>query len=253
VLSFSLFVTSKSLQSVQCGICRQIFTALISQIGEVVSEDQVDAYLRFGCATFGLDSWCQTNVYPNTHDIFLALRSNKTDDIICERLSLCHFKVISLTGDVLFAQRDKLYTIRALAGGRLETTNFGTVDHPSIPNGIICGLACSVDYCAVLLSSDTNGVTNYGTVALSPYTQIDQTLSAGYWYGPWYDIITEEFWLATGNSRDYTFGIFDPQFGDWEPKVYVHLPRARADSEILSGQNFGSCSLFYSPLRSTRL
>jgi len=42
--------------------------------------------------------------------------------------------------------------------------------------------------------------------------------------------------MATGSSRDYTFGIFDPQWGDWEPKVYVHLPRARASSEILSGQ-----------------
>jgi len=238
VLSFSILVSSESSQTVQCGICRQIFTALISQIGEVVSEDQVDSYLRFGCATFGLDSWCQTNVYPNTHDIFIALRSNKTDDIICERLSLCHFKVISVTGDILFADRDQLYTIRELGGGRLETTLFGTVLHPSLPDGIVYGLACSEDYCAVLLGTvdPTTGNEKYGTVALSPVKQIDQALPAGTWYGPWYDWITEEFWMASGSSRDYTFGIFDPQFGDWEPKVYVHLPRARANSEILSGQ-----------------
>jgi len=42
--------------------------------------------------------------------------------------------------------------------------------------------------------------------------------------------------MATGSASDYTFGIFDPQFGDWEPKVFLHLPRARSDSEILSGQ-----------------
>jgi hypothetical protein len=234
VLGFSLLVTS---QTVQCGLCRQIFTALITQIGEVVSEDQVDSYLHFGCTSFGLDSWCQTNVYPNEHDIFLALRSNKTDDIICERIGLCHFKVISINGSILFAEGDQLYTIKELPGGVIQSTPFGTVYHPSLPSGIISGLACSMDYCAVLLSAtDSTGVDIYGTVALSTYQQIDQVLPKGIWYGPWHDIITDEFWMASGSSRDYTFGIFDPQFGDWEPKVYVHLPRARADSEILSGQ-----------------
>jgi len=228
---------AKPQQSVQCGLCRQIFTALVSQIGEVVSEDQVDSYLRFGCGAFGLDSWCQTNVYPNTHDIFLALRSNKTDDIICERLALCHFKVISLTGDVLFAEGDTLYTITEQEGGVVNHYYFGTVSHPSLPAGIVNGLACSPDYCAVLLEDDDSTTTvQHGTTALSMYQQIDQALPSGYWYGPWYDIITQEFWMATGSSRDYTFGIFDPQFGDWEPKVYLHLPRARADSSILSGQ-----------------
>jgi len=237
VIAFSL-VLAEPHQSIQCGLCRQIFTALISQIGEVVSEDQVESYLRFGCSTFGLDSWCQTNVYPNTHDIFLALRSNKTDDIICERIGLCHFKVISITGDILFAEQDQLYTIKELPGGQIEWTIFGKVEHPSLPTGIICGLSCSEDYCAVLLSSTdtTTGVDTYGTVALSQYGYVDQLLPKGFWYGPWNDIITDEFWMATGSSRDYTFGIYDPQYGDWEPKVYVHLPRARADSEILSGQ-----------------
>jgi hypothetical protein len=234
ILGFSLLVNS---QSVQCGLCRQIFTALISQIGEVVSEEQVDTYLHFGCSTLGLDSWCQANVYPNTHDIFLALRSNKTDDIICERIGLCHFRVIDITGDILFAEQDQLYTIREQPGGIIETIPFGGVLHPSLPDGIICGLACSVDYCAVLLSStDSTGKDTYGTVALSPINQIDQVLPPGTWYGPWHDIITDEFWMATGTSKDYTFGIFDPQFGDWEPKYIYHIPYARSDSEILSGQ-----------------
>jgi len=228
---------AKPQQSVQCGLCRQIFTALVSQIGEVASEDQVDSYLRFGCSAFGLDSWCSTYVYPNTHDIFLALRSNKTDDIICERLALCHFRVISLTGDVLFAEADKLYTIIEETSGKIDSYYFGTVSHPSLPAGVVNGLACSPDYCAVLLEDATTSTTpQHGTTALSMYQQIDQTLPSGYWYGPWYDIITQEFWMATGSARDYTFGIFDPQFGDWEPKVYIHLARARADSEILSGQ-----------------
>jgi len=230
-------VSAKPQQSVQCGLCRQIFTVLIDQMEEVVSEEQVDAYLRFGCAAFGLDSWCNTNVYPNNHDIFIALRSNKTDDIICERLALCHFRVISLTGDVLFAEGDTLYTITEQDGGIVNHYYFGTVSHPSLPAGIVNGLACSPDYCAVLLEDDDSTTTvQHGTTALSMYRQIDQALPTGSWYGPWYDIITQEFWMATGTSRDYTFGIFDPQFGDWEPKVYVHLPRARANSEILSGQ-----------------
>jgi hypothetical protein len=233
LLLFISVVLARPTQTAQCGICRNIFTALIDQIGEVVSEEQVDSYLRFGCSAFGLESWCQANVYPNTHDIFLALRSNKTDDIICERLSLCHFRVIDITGDILFADRDVLYTIKELDGGRLQHVLFGTVSHPELPNGIISGLACSVDYCAVLLS-DGNNV--YGTTALSPYQQIHQILPEGTWYGPWYDIITQEFWMATGTAREYTFGIFDPQFGDWEPKVHIRLIRARADSEILSGQ-----------------
>jgi hypothetical protein len=225
-------------QSVQCGLCRQIFTALISQLGDVFSEDEVDAYLRFGCQAFGLDSWCQANVYPNTHDIFLAVRSNKTDDIICERLALCHFKVKAITGDILFADRDVLYTIREQDGGRLSHQQFATVQHGSLPDGIIYGLGCGVDYCAVLLASEdsTGNPVQYGTAALSMYEQIDQTLPAGYWYGPWYDIMTQEFWIATGSAHDYTFGIFDPQYGDWEPKVSFYVPKARADSEILSGQ-----------------
>jgi len=238
LLSLFSLGSSYPSQSVQCGLCRQIFTALISQVGEVFSEDQVDSYLRFGCQAFGLDSWCQTNVYPNTHDIFLALRSNKTDDIICERLALCHFKVKAITGDILFADRDVLYTIMELDGGRLSHNRFATVQHGSIPDGIIYGLACGVDYCAVLLASEdaTGNPVQFGTAALSMYEQIDQQLNAGYWYGPWYDIITQEFWIATGSSKDYTFGIFDPQYGDWEPKVSFNIPRARADSEILSGQ-----------------
>jgi len=238
LLSLFSLGSSYPSQSVQCGLCRQIFTALISQIGDVFSEDQVDAYLRFGCQAFGLDSWCATNVYPNTHDIFLAVRSNKTDDIICERLALCHFKVKAITGDVLFADVDVLYTIRELDGGRLSHTRFGNVQHGSLPDGIIYGLACGVDYCAVLLANEdsTGNPVQFGTDALSMYEQIDQTLPAGYWYGPWYDIMTQEFWIATGSSKDYTFGIFDPQFGDWEPKVSFNIPRARADSEILSGQ-----------------
>jgi len=238
ILSVSLLASSEPLQSVQCGLCRQIFTALISQMGDVFSEDEVDAYLRFGCSAFGLDSWCQANVYPNTHDIFLALRSNKTDDIICERLALCKFKVTAITGDILFADRDQLYTIRELDGGRIQHTPFGTVSHSSLPAGIVYGLACGVDYCAVLLADDESvpGSIQFGTAAMSVYRQIDQVLPTGYWYGPWYDIITQEFWIATGSSREYTFGIFDPEYGDWEPKVYVYLPRARADSEILSGQ-----------------
>jgi len=107
-----------------------------------------------------------------------------------------------------------------------------------LPAGIVYGLACGVDYCAVLLADDESvpGSIQFGTAAMSVYRQIDQVLPTGYWYGPWYDIITQEFWIATGSSREYTFGIFDPEYGDWEPKVYVYLPRARADSEILSGQ-----------------
>jgi len=94
-----------------------------------------------------------------------------------------------------------------------------------------------VDYCAVLLSAqDSTGKTQYGTTALSPYQQTHQLLPTGVWYGPWYDIITQEFWMATGSARDYTFGIFDPQWGEWEPKVNFRLQFARADSEILSGQ-----------------
>jgi len=167
---FSLGSTYPS-QSVQCGICRQIFTALISQVGDVFSEDQVDSYLRFGCQAFGLDSWCQTNVYPNTHDIFLALRSNKTDDIICERIALCHFKVKAITGDILFADRDVLYTIREQDGGHLSHSLFGNVQHGSIPDGIIYGLACGVDYCAVLLANEdsTGNPIQFGTAALSMY------------------------------------------------------------------------------------
>jgi hypothetical protein len=206
-------------------------------MGAVISQEQVTSYLRFGCTTFGLESWCETNVYPNSHDIYVALRSNKTDDVICERIDLCHFKVISITGDVLFADRDVLYTIQELDGGRLQHTEFGTVSHPDIPTGIISGLACSVDYCAVLLSSTDNyGKKTWGTTALSPYQQTHQLLPSGTWYGPWYDIITQEFWMATGTARDYTFGIFDPQYGEWEPKVNFRLQLARADSQILSGQ-----------------
>jgi len=238
LLSLSYLSSGNPQQSVQCGICRQIFTALINQVGEVFSEDEVDSYLRFGCSAFGLDSWCQANVYPNTHDIFIALRSNKTDDIICERIALCHFRVTAITGDILFAGGDALTTIRELDGGLIQHIPFGTVQHGSLPGGIIYGLACGVDYCAVLLATEdaTGNPTQFGSTALSAYQQIDQLLPSGYWYGPWYDIITQEFWIATGSARDYTFGIFDPQFGDWEPKVTVNFPRARADSELLSGQ-----------------
>jgi hypothetical protein len=238
VLLGLVLASASSQQSVQCGICRQVFTALIAQIGEVVSEDQVDSYLRFGCAAFGLDSWCQANVYANSHDIFLALRSNKTDDIICERLSLCHFRVLSITGDVLFATKDQLWTIREETQGQVTHTSFGVVSHPSLPDGIIYGLSCSVDYCAVLLG-DEDPITktiDFATVALSMYQQIDQTLPSGYWAGPWYDLITQEFWMATGSGREYQFGIFDPQFGDWEPKISLNLPRASQLTEILSGQ-----------------
>jgi hypothetical protein len=146
--------------------------------------------------------------------------------------------VISITGDVLFADRDILYTIQELDGGRLQHTQFGTVSHPDLPGGIISGLACSVDYCAVLLSTKNSvtGKKTYGTTALSPYQQTHQLLPAGIWYGPWYDIITQEFWMATGSVRDYTFGIYDPQYGEFEPKVNFRLPYSRLDSEILSGQ-----------------
>jgi hypothetical protein len=233
-----LLAIAKPQQSVQCGLCRQVFTSLISQIGEVVSQEQVDSYLRLGCMTFGLESWCQTNIYPNIPDIFKALRSNKTDDIICERISLCHFRIISITGDVLFADDDQLYTIKETTGGRLTHTPFGVVSHPSLPGGIIYGLSCSVDYCAVLLGDEDpyTGTVQFGTTALSMYQQIDQQLDPGYWYGPWYDYITQEFWLATGQGKTYTFGIFDPQFGDWSPKLTTTLPRAPSSSEILSGQ-----------------
>jgi len=232
-----LLASASPQQSVQCGLCRQIFTALIAQIGEVVSEDQVSSYLRFGCAAFGLDSWCQANVYTNTHDIFLALRSNKTDDIICERLSLCNFRVLSITGDVLFATRDELYTIQ-VKDNQVTHQPFAGVSHPSLPNGIIYGLSCSVDYCAVLLGDEdsNSGTVQFGTVALSMYQQIDQILPEGYWAGPWYDLITQEYWMATGSGKEYSFGIFDPAFGEWEPKITLNLPRANALSEILSGQ-----------------
>jgi len=165
----------------------------------------------------------------------LALRSNKTDDIICERIGLCNFKVVSITGDVLFAEQDELYTIK-LVGDVLQPTPFAEVVHTSLPDGIISGLSCSVDYCAVLFAALSPTSSKYGTTAISIWHQIDHLLPSGYWYGPWYDLITEEFWMATGSSRDYTFGIFDPQFGDWEPKVSVYLPRAPSNSALLSGQ-----------------
>jgi len=212
-------------------------TALIGEVDSSLTEDGVDLYLRLGCTTFNLDSWCQKNVYPNIHEIFLALRSNKTDDIICERLTLCHFRVVSITGDILFADGDVLYTIREQADHTLQHVIFGTVSHPELPNGIISGLACSVDYCAVLLSvENSTGGTTYGTTALqSSGIQIHHLLPAGDWYGPWFDIITQEFWMATGTAKELNFGIFDPQFGNWEKKVIVRL-RTKPELELLSGQ-----------------
>jgi hypothetical protein len=238
LILISLFSLGSSTPSVQCGICRQILTALVSQVEDAISEEEVDSYLHFACSAFGLDSWCKTNVYPNNRDIFVAIRSNKTDDIICERIAMCNFKVTAITGDILFADRDVLYTIREQDGGRLTHQKFGDVQHNSLPEGIIYGLACGVDYCAVLLAQEdsTGNPTQFGTAALSMYEQIDQELPAGYWYGPWYDIITQEFWMATGSAQTYTFGIFDPQFGEFDAKVSLTFPRARADSEILSGQ-----------------
>jgi len=229
-------VDSRPSQVPSCSLCRQIITTLIGQVGSAVTEEEVDAYLRLGCATFFLDSWCQQHVYPNIREIFLALRNNKTDDIICERITLCKFKVTSITGDILFADGDVLYTIRELSDKKLQHITFGTIAHPELPSGIITGLSCSVDYCAVLISStNSDGVTTYGTTALAPYQQIHQVLPAGYWYGPWFDIMTQEFWMATGTAKQFTFGIFDPQYGNWEPKVYMRL-RSRPDAELLSGQ-----------------
>jgi len=237
---FALFLIAAQCRRTQlstCDICREIFTALISAVGHSVTEDEINVSLRFICSSFGTESWCQKNVYTNIHDIFLALRSNKTDDVICERLALCRFKIVSITGDVLFADDDILYTVHQVPNTNvIEHRKFGSVNHTLIPSGEIAGLACSVDYCAVLLKgTDASGKTIYGTTALSPYMQKNQILPAGVWYGPWFDIMTQEFWMATGTSREFTFGIFDPQYGNWEPKVSVRL-RVRFDTQLLSGQ-----------------
>lgn len=124
-----------------------------------------------------------------------------------------------------------------MADGKLTHEAFGTVAHTAIPNGIISGLACSVEYCAVLLSAvdPVTGYRTFGTTALSPFTQISQMLPSGSWNGPWFDIITQEFWMATGTARQYTFGTFDPQFGLWQPHVVMRF-RVRPDAELLSGQ-----------------
>jgi len=94
-----------------------------------------------------------------------------------------------------------------------------------------------VDYCAVLLSAtDSSGTTQYGTSAISPYSNsVHQLLPGGIWYGPWFDIVTEEFWMATGTSQQLSLGIFDPKFGNWEPKLTLRI-RIRNNTPILSGQ-----------------
>jgi len=215
-----------------------MITTLINGIGSSsITESKVDVYLRMACTTFSLQSWCEKNVYPHIHDIFTSLKSNKTDDVICQRIALCRFKVISITGDVLFASLDSIVTVRETANHNIEKHAWpGKIQHTALPSAIICGLACSEDYCTVLLTANVSGVIKFGTTALlSPTNQIFQMLSNGTWYGPWFDIMTQEFWMATGTAQAFTLGIFDPSIGTFDPKLSFKI-RTSWYTKILSGQ-----------------
>jgi len=102
----------------------------------------------------------------------------------------------------------------------------------------ITGLACAPDYCAVLLQGTDNTGYRYGVTALSvsddKIKELHHELPQGVWYGPWYDIHTNQFWLANGYSRNITFGLFDTQYGEFIPKIPFRT-HFRPGATILSG------------------
>jgi len=101
----------------------------------------------------------------------------------------------------------------------------------------ISGFSCAPDYCAVLLKGTLNGVTRYGTTALSARSQVHHLLTdvGSQYYGPWYDAKTDEFWLAYGTPNNFTFGIFDPSDGNFYKRITTRLFIPQSNAPILSG------------------
>jgi len=175
-------------------------------------------------------------LYPYFDEIFRALKENRTDSIACDRLNLCTTKITKVTGDIMFAQGDRLSRIIPVGDNQVQRIDLWTITHPSLPSASICGLSCSPDYCAVLLKGTVNGAVRYATTALSVYTQIPQLLeNVGIWYGPWYDANTDEFWMAHGTPLNFTFGIFDPTDGTFYQRISTRLYIPQTSSPILSG------------------
>jgi len=136
----------------------------------------------------------------------------------------------------MFAQGDQLSRIVPIGDNQVQRIDLWTIIHPSLPSATICGLSCSPDYCAVLLKGTINGATRYATTALSIYTQIPELLdNVGDWYGPWYDANTDEFWMAHGTPMNFTFGLFDPTDGTFEPHINTRLYIPQSNAALLSG------------------
>jgi len=190
----------------------------------------------------GLTPWCTQYIYPYFDEVFLALKDNKTDSIACCRINLCQSKIISITGDIMFAVNDILSVIMPLPNNQIDRRDLDKIVHPQVPVAVISGFSCGPDYCAVLLQGkDVSGNPRYGTTALSiasngQVKQTPQILAAvGSWYGPWYDAHTDEFWLAYGSPANFTFGLFDPSAGIFRPRINTRLRIPQQDVPILSG------------------
>jgi len=220
VFVFLLFLTT-TLCSPQCSVCKKMIDTLTNQIsGGDVTELKVRTAVQSLCSNFALQDWCQKNINPYLYDLFLALNSQEATHIVCERINLCHFKINSITGDVLFAERDRLDRIIPVGETGIERTEWGVITHPELTNMNITGLACAPDYCALLLrGTSTSGKYITGITALSSTSQDHHVLNDGRWSGPWYDIHTNQFWLSLGHQYNITFGIFDTQIGSFIPKI----------------------------------
>jgi len=224
-------IIESSGQQYSCVLCKKLITAVSDEVRGNVSESGVTSTVTNICNALRLADWCKTNVYEYLYDIFIAMRSNETPSIVCERLNICHYKILSITGDILFAERDKLDQV-VVTNAAVKLNQWTTIDHPEISSMNITGLSCGTVYCTLLLKGfDTIGYPKYSVSAITTYSQKHQTLRSGSWYGPWYDIHTNQFWMGVVDYRNLTFGIYDAQYNTWIPKISVHI-RAR---EVLSG------------------
>jgi len=219
-------------------LCKTVIATIQAELGSNYNEITLEAFLRAACATALITDWCEKWIFPQVDEIFYSLRDNKTDSIICDRVNLCQTKIVSVTGNILFAERDHLDEIVPIDNDKVQRREWGVISHPELPVMKIVGLACSPDFCAILLKGTTpQGLIRYASTALSSTSQLHHVLpsDSGDWYGPWYDMHTDEFWLAQGTPKNFTFGIFDPIPGLFRPHINTHLRIAQQDGKILSG------------------